>query len=139
MAPFLTWLLKYGTCNEVWTSTAGKECPGMHAACLYVLTPVLCPSWQPSPQLCQSCLGGAHPQIIFPCAFSHDVAHNKGCELILASCPAHWDNDGFGVNITPGCGQAWDLPAGLDAEPQGEALWTNQAGSQPASALKQLQ
>lgn len=70
--------------------------------------------------LCQSCLGAAHPQIIFPfpCAFSH---HQKGCELILASCPAHWDNYGFGVNITPACGQAWDLPAGFGCRTSGRS------------------
>lgn len=102
--------------------------------------PVCVSSLQPCAPLgtpipsCQSCLGGAHPQIIFPSSlcFQPRQAHKKGCELILASCPAHWDNDGFGVNVTPGCGQTWDLPAGVDAELQGAALWRHQARSKPA-------
>lgn len=92
MAPFLTLLLKYGTSGFPQQGKRAQGCVlpvcmSSHQSCAPLGT-----------HLCQSCLDAAHPQIIFPfpCAFSH---HQKGCELILASCPAHWDNYGFGVNI----------------------------------------
>lgn len=109
-----------------------------HVCCLSVLTPILCPLGTQDPSCFTAVLVVLTLRLFFPlpCAFSHDIAHKKGSELISASYPAHWDNYGFGVNVTPGCGQTWDLPAGLDAELQGEPLWRNQARSKSASALK---
>ncbi|RMC17892.1 hypothetical protein DUI87_05561 [Hirundo rustica rustica] len=46
-----------------------------------------------------SLVGSTHEEarkVIEKAKFSHDVAHKKECELISPSCPAHWDNYGFG-------------------------------------------
>lgn len=82
MTPFLTLLLKDGISNahQGKSAQAGvlPVCVSSHQSSAPLGTQV--------PSCVTAVLVGLILRLIFPfpCAFSHDLAHKKGCELILA-------------------------------------------------------